>query len=80
MLGVLLVALKYLEAGPSSDFQLRIGRGGYEHGLKGPIDRLVIGDLVFRIGLVEFRPAQLSARFFLARLLNSALLVAFPRA
>src|SRR5260221_14368646 len=58
--GVLLMALKDLQAGLQKAFQFRIARIGNKRGVKRAIDRLVVGDFVGDIRLVEFRALQLA--------------------
>src|SRR6185437_16887345 len=58
LLGVHLVALKDLEPGLEQILQFRIGRVRNEDRLERVIDRLVIGDFVVGVGLVELRAAQ----------------------
>jgi len=60
MLGMLLMALKYLQAGLQQALQLLIAGGGDELGLKCAVHGLVVGDLVGDIGLVERRTLQLA--------------------
>src|SRR5713101_4127567 len=58
--GVLLVALKDLQAGLQQALQLRVGRIRNERRLQRAIDCLVIGDFVGDIGLVELRALELA--------------------
>src|SRR5579859_128234 len=58
--GMLLMALENLQAGLQQAFQLGVVRGWNKRGLQRAIDRLVIGDFVGDIGLVEFRALQLA--------------------
>src|SRR5450759_998262 len=58
--GVLFVALENLQAGLQQALQLRVVRVGNKRGLERAVDRLVIGDLVGDIGLVDFRALQLT--------------------
>src|SRR5579871_6288578 len=53
MLRMLLVALKDLQPGLQQPLQLRIAGGGDELGFQRVVHGLVVGDLVFDIGLVE---------------------------
>jgi len=65
VLGVLFVALEDLEAGLQQAFQFRVGGGRNELGLQCAIDRLVIGDFVGDIGLVELIPTAAAFDSFL---------------
>ena len=58
MLGVHLVALKYLEAGLEEVLQFRVCRVRDENRLERPVDRLMISDFVVGVSLVELRAAQ----------------------
>src|ERR1700682_3182865 len=58
VLGVLLVALKNLQAGLQQALQFRVAGGGNEQRFQRAIDRLVIGDFVGGIGLVELGAFQ----------------------
>ncbi len=58
MLGVLFMALENLQAGLQEILEFGILSRRDQHGLKCAIDLLVIGDLIFDIGLVEFSPFQ----------------------
>src|SRR6476660_4184204 len=60
LFGVLLVALENLQAGLQQALQFRVVRGRNKLCLKRAIDRLVIGDFVIDIGLVELRALQLA--------------------
>src|SRR3979411_6157 len=60
MFGMLLMALENLQASLQQALQFRIVRGRNKLGLERAIDRLVIGDFVGDIGLVEFRALQLA--------------------
>src|SRR5476649_2216756 len=60
MFGVLLVALENLQAGLQQALQLRVAGIGDQRGLQRAIDRLVIGDFVGDIGLVELGALQLA--------------------
>src|SRR5438270_1814980 len=59
MLGMLLVALKDLQAGLQQAFQFGVIRVRNKGGLERAVDRLVIGDLVVGIRLVEGGAVQL---------------------
>src|ERR1700693_6230728 len=58
--GVLLVALKNLQAGLQQALQFRVAGIGNKRGLERAVDRLVIGDFVGDIGLVELGALQLA--------------------
>src|SRR6266436_6506385 len=58
--GVLLVALKDLQAGLQQALHLRVGRVGNERRLQSAVDGLVVGDLVGDIGLVGFGALELA--------------------
>src|SRR6266436_5888132 len=58
--GVLLVALKDLQAGLQQALQLRVGRIRNERRLQRAVDGLVVGDLVGDTGLVELRALELA--------------------
>ncbi len=58
MLGVLLVALKYLEAGREQILQFRVCCVRNEDRLERVVDRLVISDFVVGVGLIKLRAAQ----------------------
>src|SRR5450432_2747155 len=60
MFGMLLMALKNLQAGLQQALQFRVIGIGNERGLQRAVDRLVIGDFVGDIGLVELRALQLA--------------------
>src|SRR3954452_15344633 len=59
VLGVLLMTLEDLQAGLQQALELGIAGGRNELSFQRAVDRLVIGDLVGDIGLVEGRAAQL---------------------
>src|SRR5262249_23095006 len=59
VLGVLLVALEEFQAGAQQIPEFGVAGGWNERALERAVDRLVIGDLVRRIGLVERRAAEL---------------------
>src|SRR5262249_17530314 len=59
VLGVLLVALEDLQAGAEQVLELGIRRRRDERALERAVHRLVVGDLVRRVGLVERRTAEL---------------------
>ena len=59
MLGVLLMTLKNLQAGPQQALELNVVRGGNERAFKRAVHGLVVGDFVGDIGLVECRAAEL---------------------
>src|ERR1700742_9991 len=56
--GVLLMALKNLQAGLQQALQLGVAGRRDQRGLQRAVDRLVIGDLVGDIGLVEVGALQ----------------------
>ena len=58
MFGVLLVALKDLQAGLQQALQFRVAGVGNKRRLQRAVDRLVIGDFVGDVGLVEFDALQ----------------------
>src|ERR1700680_4563733 len=58
--GMLFVALENLQAGLQQALQFRVVRAGNKRRLKRAIDRLVIGNFVGDIGLVEFGALQLA--------------------
>src|SRR5487761_2117176 len=60
VLGMLLMALENLQAGLQQALQLRVFGGRNKRRLQRAVDRLVIGDFVGDIGLVEFRALQLA--------------------
>src|SRR6478752_97852 len=60
VLGMLLVALENLQAGLQQALQFSVVRVGNKRRLKRAVDRLVIGDLVGDIGLVEGGALQLA--------------------
>ena len=64
MLCMLFVTLKYFQACHQKVFQFWVARIGYEDGLERIVDRLVIGDFVVGISLVERRAVQLARRYF----------------
>jgi len=64
MLGMLLVTLD-LETGSQKVLQLGIAGVGDQDGLERAIDRLVVGNLVVGVGLVERCAAQLLQLGFL---------------
>ena len=70
MLGVHLVALENFQAGGQQVFQFGIAGVRNQRRLERGVDRLVIGDLVVGVGLVERRAAQ---RFSSARLASACL-------
>ena len=77
VLGMLLVALEDLQAGLQQALQFGIAGRRNEQGLERAVDRLVIGDLVVDIGLVERGALQLgdSSASLSAAFLDSVRLV-----
>ena len=65
MFGVLLVTLEYLETGGQEVLQLGIAGVGDQDGFERGVDRLVVGDLIVGVGLVEGCAAQLLQLGFL---------------
>src|SRR5947209_4679501 len=53
LLGMLLVALEYLETGFQQAFQLGVLRRGDQRALQRAVHGLVIGNLVLRVSLIE---------------------------
>src|SRR5690242_4871433 len=60
VLGVLLMTLEYLQPGAEQILELGVAGRRNERALERAVDRLVIGDLVFRVGLVESGAVELA--------------------
>jgi len=67
MFGMLLVALKYLQAGLQQALEFTVAGGRNQCGLERAIDGLVISDFIGNIGLVEGRAIELGQLVTLGR-------------